>query len=72
MANPLPPMALKYDKLFALFKEKGYTSYHIRKEKIVGNATYTKLKDGTGIIDSRTIATCVTFWTVSPVTLWSL
>jgi len=48
-------MPIKYDKVFALLREKGYTTYRIRKEKIMGEATLQKLRDG-GDIDTRTIA----------------
>lgn len=48
-------MSIKYDKLIALLKEKGYTTYRIRKEKIVGQATWQKIQNG-GDIDTRTIA----------------
>ena len=48
-------MPIKYDKLLALLKVKGYTSYRIRKENIIGQATYRKIKEG-GDIDTRTIA----------------
>ena len=50
-------MAIVYDKLFALLKEKGYTTYRIRKEGLLGNATYTALKSPTGGrgLDHRTI-----------------
>ncbi len=36
-------------------KEKGITSYTIRRDKIIGQATYKKIVDG-GDIDTRTIA----------------
>ena len=48
-------MAIVYDKLFSLLKERGYTTYKIRKEGLIGNATYTSIKNGTGGLDSRTI-----------------
>lgn len=48
-------MAIKYDKLFDLLKSKGYTTYKIRKEKILGQGTMTALKNGTGGLDARTI-----------------
>ena len=48
-------MPIKYDKLIALLKENGYTSYKIRQEKIIGQATYKKIMEG-GDIDTRTIA----------------
>ena len=47
-------MTIKYDKLFALLKEKGYSSYRLRKEKLVGQSILQKLRDG-GDIDTRTI-----------------
>jgi putative transcriptional regulator len=48
-------MAIKYDKLFRLFEEKGITTYRIRKENIVSQGTLTKMKNGSGSIDTRTI-----------------
>ena len=40
----------------ALLKEKGYTTYRIRKEKLLGQGTLTALKNGTGGLDSKTIS----------------
>ena len=48
-------MPIKYDKLFALLKERGYTTYRIRKEKLISEATYSRLKNGTGGMDNRTL-----------------
>lgn len=48
-------MAIVYDRLFALLKEKGYTTYRIRKEGLIGNATYQAIKDGSGGLDYRSI-----------------
>lgn len=48
-------MPIKYNKLIALLKEKGYTTYRIRKEKIIGQATWSKIQNN-GDIDTRTIA----------------
>ena len=48
-------MPIKYNKLIALLKKSGYTSYKIRQEKIIGQATYKKIMKG-GDIDTRTIA----------------
>ena len=48
-------MAIVYDKLFALLKEKGYSTYRIRKEGLIGNKTYRSIKDGTGGLDYRSI-----------------
>ena len=48
-------MPINYDKLFVLLKEKGYSSYRLRKEKLISQSTLQKLRTGDGIIDSRTI-----------------
>ena len=39
-----------------LLKEKGYTTYKIRKEKLIGQGTLTALRNGTGGLDSKTIS----------------
>lgn len=44
-----------YDKMLALLKDKGYTSYRIKKENIIGQATLTKIKQGKGGLDHRSI-----------------
>ena len=46
---------IKYDKLFDLLKENGYTTYRIRKEKILGESVMTKLRNGTGGLDYRSV-----------------
>jgi len=48
-------MPFKYDNLFALLKEKGYTSYKIRKGNLISQAALTKMKNGDGNIDTRTL-----------------
>ena len=48
-------MPFKYDKLFELFKKKGITTYKIRKENLVSQAALTKMKNGDGNIDTRTL-----------------
>ena len=48
-------MAIIYDKLLNLLQEQGYTSYRIKKENIIGQATLTKIKKGTGGLDHRSI-----------------
>jgi len=45
---------IKYDKLFLLLKENGYTTYKLRKDKIIGESLMQKLREG-GDIDTRTI-----------------
>lgn len=49
-------MPIVYDKLFQLLKDNGYTTYRIRQEKLIGQATLTALKNGTGGLDHKTIA----------------
>lgn len=48
-------MSFSYNKLFALLKERGITSYKIRRENIVSQAALTKMKSGEGNIDTRTL-----------------
>lgn len=48
-------MPIIYDKLLAMMKKKGITSYTIRQNNIIGQATLTKIRNG-GDIDTRTIA----------------
>lgn len=48
-------MSFKYDKLFQLLKERGYTTYKIRKENLISQAALTKMKNGEGNIDTRTL-----------------
>ncbi len=48
-------MPITYDRLLEIFREIGITSYTIKKENIIGQASYKKIKDG-GDIDTRTIA----------------
>ena len=49
-------MPIVYNKLFALLREKGYSTYRIRQEKLIGQATMTAIKNGTGGLDAKTIA----------------
>lgn len=46
---------LKYDKLFQQLKDQGWTTYRIRKEKLIGQATLTALRNGSGGLDSKSI-----------------
>ena len=47
-------MPISYKKLLKLFKDKNITSYTIKKEKIIGQATWKKIHEN-GHIDTRTI-----------------
>ena len=49
-------MAISYQKLFDLLETNGWTTYKIRKEKLIGQGTVTALKSGTGGLDSKTIS----------------
>ena len=49
-------MPIKYDKLMNLHKEKGYTTYRIRKENIISQSALQKIRTGVGDIDTRTIS----------------
>ena len=59
-------MPIKYEKLLKLLEEKGYSSYRIRKEKIIGQATLTAIKNGTGGLDHRSIAKLCEFFHCQP------
>lgn len=48
-------MAIKYDKLLKLLEDQGYNSYRLKKEGILGQATYYAVKKGTGGLDHRSI-----------------
>jgi putative transcriptional regulator len=49
-------LAISYEKLFKLLDEKGWTTYKIRQERLIGQGTLTALKNGTGGLDSKTIS----------------
>lgn len=59
-------MPIVYDKLFALLKEKGYTSYRIRQEKVIGQATLTGLRKGTSGLSTRTVENLCRVLTCQP------
>lgn len=48
-------MPIIYDKLIQIFNEQKINSYTIKKENIIGQASYKKIKEG-GDIDTRTIS----------------
>ena len=51
-------MSMKYDKLFALMKEKGLTTYKIRKEHIITETTLQKLREGKNVTTDSISALC--------------
>lgn len=48
-------MSICYEKLFQRLKDRGYTTYRIRQESLIGQGTWTALKHGTGGLDAKTI-----------------
>ncbi len=48
-------MSIIYNKLLALLQERGYNAYRIKKEGLIGQATYYAIKNGTGGLDYRSI-----------------
>ena len=49
-------MPIKYDKLLKMLEEKGYTSYKIKQEKLIGQGTLTAIKNGAGGLDAKSIS----------------
>ena len=49
-------MPIRYNKLLVLLKEKGYTTYKIRKDNIMSQSAWQKMRTGEGDIDTRTIS----------------
>ncbi len=47
-------MPIVYTKLLKLLEERGITSYTVKRDKTIGQATFRKIKEG-GDIDTRTI-----------------
>ena len=48
-------MPITYAKLIKRMQEAGVNSYTLKKNKVIGQATYKKIMEG-GDIDTRTIA----------------
>ncbi len=48
-------MSIKYDKLFALLEERQINPYKLKRDHILGQATYYAIKNGTGGLDYRSI-----------------
>jgi putative transcriptional regulator len=49
---------IDYDKLWALMKERGLTTYRIRKENIIGERTLQNIREGKGISMESLAALC--------------
>ena len=48
-------MAIIYTKLFALLKEKGFSTCRIRKERLLSQGTLTNLRNDRGGLDAKTL-----------------
>lgn len=51
-------MPIKYDKLFNLMKEKGLTTYRIRKDKIISESALQSLREGKSVTIETISALC--------------
>lgn len=51
-------MPMKYDKLFALMKEKGLTTYRIRQDHIITETTLQKLREGRNVTTDSLASLC--------------
>lgn len=49
-------MPIIYRKLFRLLEEKGWTTYKIKKERLLGQGTLTAIRNNKGGLDSKTIS----------------
>ena len=47
-------MSISFEKLIKIFDERGVNSTQIKKENIIGQSAWAKIKNG-GDIDTRTI-----------------
>ena len=45
---------ISYSKLIKMLEEKGITSYTVKKDNVIGQASWKKIHEG-GHIDTRTI-----------------
>ena len=51
-------MPMKYEKLFALMKEKGLTTYRIRQDRIITETTLQKLREGRNVTTDSLASLC--------------
>jgi len=49
---------MNYEKLFALMKAKGLTTYKIRQDKIISETTLQKLREGKPVSTESIAALC--------------
>jgi len=48
-------MAIVYDKLLALLKERGITTYQVQKTRLISHSTYTAMLNHTGGPDYKVL-----------------
>lgn len=48
-------MSISFSKLIMLLEKRGISTYKIKKDNIISQASWQKIRTGTGIIDTRTI-----------------
>lgn len=53
-------MPIMYEKLFAMMKEKGLTTYRIRKENIISQSALQNLREGKSVTIDTISALCKT------------
>ena len=58
-------MSISYRKLIQMFEEKKITSYTIKRDGIMGQATWKKIHEG-GHIDTRTIGALCKYLNCQP------
>lgn len=51
-------MPIKFDRLFDLMREKGLTTYKIRKNKIISEGTLQKLRENGTVSTESIVALC--------------
>lgn len=51
-------LPIKYDKLFVLMKEKGLTTYKIRKDNIISQSALTAIKNGKSVTTDTIAKLC--------------
>ncbi len=51
-------MPMRYDKLFSLMKQKGLTTYRIRKENIISQSALQSLRNGKNVSTETLTSLC--------------
>ena len=57
---------IKYDRMFALFKERGYNMNRIRQENVIGQGTLTAIRQGKGGLTHNSIDKLCAFFSCQP------